>query len=178
MACALQWKRNDVRPSSFRRHDCALIPLLLPALIMGCAVLPTRYVSRPPLSQAPEPVPGTQPDHYDLTPLCGADHVVDVYTLSRPVEEVERYYAKQMLHYCRPAEGWQVQFNTMDCRMWERETQHPCRYAACVVNDKAPSLYETFSVEVFRLSSTETYVIQSHGLSYLRQRPPDVECGE
>jgi hypothetical protein len=146
--------------------------------ILACSLLPKRYVSRPGLGPAPAPLSARDISHYELTPLCGPDNIIDVYMSHTPAEEVERYYLQEMSRYCRSVEGWQVTFRDMECTMWEDSTPQACRYAACVLRNQPPSLYESFSVEIFQLSPIQTYVIQSHTISYLETHPPKVHCGE
>ena len=161
----------------------ALLALGLPVVSIGlatiaCAVFPKRYENRPDLSPAPAPLATMGVTHCELTPLCGADTIVDAYRVDSPAAQVEEHYSREMSVYSRTSEGWQPTFTDLQCTAEDGGIQTDCRYAACVIRDQAPSLYETFSVEIISISPTETYVTQRHSIYYLERDPPDVQCGE
>jgi hypothetical protein len=137
-----------------------------------------KYSERPEWSPAPVPYTDQSIKHYESSSACGGEQIYDGYYVDKPAEDVEAYYHQEMEKYCLSSQGWQVTFTTMSCYGWDEIGTQDCRYAACVLRDEAPSLREDFSVEIFPISSTETFVFQNHGMFYLHTTPSNVQCGE
>jgi hypothetical protein len=137
-----------------------------------------KYDERPEWSLAPVPYTDKAVKHDESSSVCGGEQIYNRYTVDKPVNEVEAYYQQEMEKYCRSSPGWQVTFSTMSCYGGDEIGTQDCRYSACVLTDEAPSLYENFSVMIFEVSSTETYVFQNQGMHYWSTTPSNVQCGE
>jgi hypothetical protein len=149
-------------------------------LIFGFpTIFPRRYYERPELNPAPVPFTDGTIDHDEVTGTCGPDWISDSYFVNRSVSDVEAYYKQEMDKYCPSINGWQVTFTTMSC--WSGNDKigtKDCRYSTCSLKSDSPSLQEDFSVMIFQIYPTETYVWQIHGISYLHSDRLNFPCGE
>jgi hypothetical protein len=141
-----------------------------------------KYDKQPEFSLAPHPIEGNDVAVHKFSSSCyevQTHRQNSVYEVNRAASEVEAYYHQEMSKYCLASDAQNFGFTSDLCLGTLADVgTRDCRYASCKLKDESPSLLETFSVEIFEISASETAVVQVHEIRYRLKVSSNIPCGE
>jgi hypothetical protein len=160
----------------------SIFALLYFSPILITEITTKRYEKQPSLSLAPRPINSDNTIVYEFSSSCYDRQTYsknDVYEIEKTAIEVEAYFRQEMDKYCLTSDQEYLSFRSDLCFGTLADVvKRDCRFATCKLKDEYPSLVETFSVEIFEISSTRTAIVQTHEIKYLLKVSTDIPCGE